>query len=80
MFQPGHCQATGTSLISLETNNDELLIARQRFCNQGYIDTTIDRVCYKRKATDNFVAGARKQDNELGLGIQKNTRGQPVKN
>jgi hypothetical protein len=26
------------------------------------------------------VAEARKQDNELGLGIQKNTRGEPVKN
>jgi hypothetical protein len=52
------------------------LIARQRFRNHGYIDG----VGYKRKATDNFAAEARKQDNELGLGLQKNTRGQPVKN
>jgi hypothetical protein len=35
MSQPGHCQATGTSA---ETNNEELLIARQRFRNRGYID------------------------------------------
>jgi hypothetical protein len=48
--------------------------------NHVYIETTIDCVGYKRKATDNFVAEARKQDNELGLGIQNNTRGQPVKN
>jgi hypothetical protein len=41
------------------------------------MDATIDRVGYKRKATDNFAAEARKQDNELGLGVQKNTRGQP---
>jgi hypothetical protein len=27
-----------------------------------------------------FAAEARKQDNELGLGVQKNTRGKPVKN
>jgi hypothetical protein len=27
MFQPGHCQAMGTCLISSETNNEELLIA-----------------------------------------------------
>jgi hypothetical protein len=38
MFQPGRCQATGTWLISTETNNEELLIARQRFHNHGYID------------------------------------------
>jgi hypothetical protein len=76
MFQPGRCQATGTRLISAETNNEELLIARQQFRNQGYIDG----VGYKRKATDNFVAEAHKQDNELGLGVQKNTRGQPVNN
>jgi hypothetical protein len=50
------------------------------FHNHGYIDKTIDRVGYKRKATGNFVAEARKQDNELGLGIQKNTRGQLVMN
>jgi hypothetical protein len=50
MFQPGHCQATGTRLISTETNNEKLLIARQRFRNQGYID----RKGYKRKATDSF--------------------------
>jgi hypothetical protein len=62
MFQPGRCQETGTWLISAETNNEELLIARQRFRNQGYIDG----VGYKRKATDNFMAEACKQDNELG--------------
>jgi hypothetical protein len=50
MFQPGRCQATGTWLISGETNNEELLIARQRFCNHGYIDGNIDRGGYKRKA------------------------------
>jgi hypothetical protein len=60
----------------VKTNNVELLIARQRFRNHGYIDG----VGYKRKATDNFAVEARKQDNELGLGVQKNTRGQPVKN
>jgi hypothetical protein len=38
MFQPGLCQATGKWLISAETNNEELLIARQRFRNHGYID------------------------------------------
>jgi hypothetical protein len=38
MFQPGHYQATGTWLISTETNNEKLLIARQRFSNHGYID------------------------------------------
>jgi hypothetical protein len=38
MFQPGHCQAMGTWLISTETNNEELLIARQRFHNHRYID------------------------------------------
>jgi hypothetical protein len=76
MFQPGHCQAMGTRLISTETNNEELFIAMQRFCNHRYIDS----VGYKMKATDNFAAEAHKQDNELGLGVQKNTRGQPVKN
>jgi hypothetical protein len=55
---------------------EELLIARQQFCNQGYFDG----VGYKRKATDNFAVEARKQDNELGLGVQKNVRGQPVNN
>jgi hypothetical protein len=30
-FQPGRCQATGT-------DNEELLIARQRFRNHRYID------------------------------------------
>jgi hypothetical protein len=62
------------ALLEHTTNNEEL------FHNHGYIDATIDRVGYKRKATDNFAAEARKQDNELGLGVQKNTRGQPVKN
>jgi hypothetical protein len=38
MFQPGHCQATGTWLISMETNNEKLLIARQWFRNHWYID------------------------------------------
>jgi hypothetical protein len=38
MFQPGRCQATGTWVISAETNNEELFIARQRFRNHGYID------------------------------------------
>jgi hypothetical protein len=38
MFQPGRCQATGTWLISTETNSEELLIARQPFRNHGYID------------------------------------------
>jgi hypothetical protein len=38
MFQPGCCLATGTWLISAETNNKELLIARQPFRNHGYID------------------------------------------
>jgi hypothetical protein len=31
MFQPGRCQAMDKWLISKETNNEELLIARQRF-------------------------------------------------
>jgi hypothetical protein len=53
------------------TNNEEL------FRNHGYINATIG---YKGKATDNFMAEAHKQDNELGLEVQKNTRGQPVKN
>jgi hypothetical protein len=61
-------------LLEHTTNNDEL------FHNHGYIDATIDHVGYKRKATDNFATEACKQDNELGLGVQKNTRGQPVKN
>jgi hypothetical protein len=47
----------------METNNEEL------FRNHGYIDATIDRVGYKRKDTDNFMAEACKQDNELGLGV-----------
>jgi hypothetical protein len=48
MFQPGHCQATGTSLIYAETNNEELLIARQRFRNQGYIEGVgYKKECYK---------------------------------
>jgi hypothetical protein len=72
MFQPGRCQVTVTCLIFAETNNEEVLIARQRFSNHGYIDDT----GYKRKATDDFVEEARKQDNELRLGVQKNTRGQ----
>jgi hypothetical protein len=76
MFQPGHCQATGPWPISVESNNEELLIAMQRFRKHRYING----VGYKRKATDNFAAEGRKQDNELGLGVQKNTRGQPVKN
>jgi hypothetical protein len=38
MLQPGHCQATGTWLLSMKTNNEELLIARQRFRNHGYTD------------------------------------------
>jgi hypothetical protein len=40
----------------------------------------MDGVGYNRKATDTFAAEARKQDNKLGLGVQKNTRGQLVKN
>jgi hypothetical protein len=47
----------------------------QRFHNHGYING----VGYKRKATDKFAAEAHKKDNELGLGVQKNTIGQPVK-
>jgi hypothetical protein len=31
MFQPDRCQPTGTWLMSAEINNEELLIARQRF-------------------------------------------------
>jgi hypothetical protein len=46
---------------------------KQLFHNHGYIDTTIDRVGYKRKATDNLVAEARKQNNELGLTVGRNT-------
>jgi hypothetical protein len=38
VFQPGRCQATGKWLISAETNNEELLTARQRFRNHGYIE------------------------------------------
>jgi hypothetical protein len=49
----------------VETNNEEMLIARQRFSNHGYIDG----IGYKMKVTDNFAAEARKQDNELGLGV-----------
>jgi hypothetical protein len=52
------------------------LIARQLFRNHGYIDG----VGYEGKATDNFAAEARKQDNELGLGVHKKTRGELVKN
>jgi hypothetical protein len=42
MFQLGRCQATGTWLISAQTNNKKLLIANQRFrflCGRcgGYI-------------------------------------------
>jgi hypothetical protein len=33
------------------------------------MDATIDRIGYKMKATVNFAAEARKQDNELGLGV-----------
>jgi hypothetical protein len=40
------------------------LIARQRFRNHGYIDG----VGYKRKATDNFAAEARKQQARLRIG------------
>jgi hypothetical protein len=43
MFQPGPCQVTSTRLISVDTNNEELLIARQQFHNNGYIDGNIDR-------------------------------------
>jgi hypothetical protein len=50
-----------SALLEHTTNNEEL------FCNHGYIDATIECVDYKRKATDNFAAEARKQDNELGL-------------
>jgi hypothetical protein len=51
MFQPGRCHATGTRLISAETNNEELLIARQRFRNHGYTvsTATIDHGGYNRK-------------------------------
>jgi hypothetical protein len=62
------------ALLEHTANNEEL------FRDHGYIDATGDRVGYKRKATENFAAEACKQDSELGLGIQKNTRGQPVKN
>jgi flagellar biosynthesis regulator FlaF len=66
--------ADSPALLKDATNNEGL------FRNHGYIDATIDCVAFKRRATDNFAAEARKQDNELGLEIQKNTRGQPVKN
>jgi hypothetical protein len=47
-FQPGRCQVTVAWLISAETKNEELLIARD-------ISTaTIDRGGYKRKATDSL--------------------------
>jgi hypothetical protein len=62
------------ALLEHTTNNEEL------FCNHRYIDATIVRVGYKRKATDNFMKEARKQDNELELEVQKNTRGQSEKN
>jgi hypothetical protein len=35
-------------------------INEELFRKHGYIDATIDRVGYKRKATDNFAAEARK--------------------
>jgi hypothetical protein len=54
MFHPGRCQARGTWLISTETNNEELLIARQRFHNHGYIDGNNWLRSYIRKATDSF--------------------------
>jgi hypothetical protein len=38
MFQPGNCQATGTWLIYAETNDEELLIAREKFRKNDYID------------------------------------------
>jgi hypothetical protein len=38
MFRPVRCQAAGIWLISVDTNNEELLIVRQRFRNHGYID------------------------------------------
>jgi hypothetical protein len=41
MFQPGRCQAMGTWFISAETNNEELLIARQCFRNHGYINGNV---------------------------------------
>jgi hypothetical protein len=73
----GYIHATIADCLAMlehTTNNEEF------FRNFRYIDTTIDRVGYKRKATDNFAAEARKQENELGVGVQKNTRGQPVNN
>jgi hypothetical protein len=56
----GHIHATIADCLALlehATNIEEL------FCKHGYIDATIDRVGYKTKATDNFAAEARKQDN-----------------
>jgi hypothetical protein len=43
MFQPGRCEAMGTWLISAGTNNEELLITRQRFRNHGTIDRGINK-------------------------------------
>jgi hypothetical protein len=53
MFQPGHCQATGND-SSAETDNEELLIARQWSVTTDISTATIDRGGYKRKATDSF--------------------------
>jgi hypothetical protein len=41
MFHPDRFQANSTWLISAETNNEDLLIARQRFRNHEYISTAI---------------------------------------
>jgi hypothetical protein len=43
-----------TWLISAETNNEELLIGRQRFVTTDILTATIDLGGYKRKATDSF--------------------------
>jgi hypothetical protein len=55
MFQPDRCQATGTLLISTETNNEDLLIARQRFRTTDISTATVDRGGYKRRG-DSFTS------------------------
>jgi hypothetical protein len=62
----GHIHATiadWPALLECTTNNVELCR------NHEYIDATIDRIGYKRKATDNLAVEAHKQDNEVGLGV-----------
>jgi hypothetical protein len=50
MYQVGPSFGLERGPKSAETSDEELLIARQWFCNQGYVDG----VGYKTKAADNW--------------------------